>query len=194
VADALADWTAYPEAAHAATPLFDLVAGPSTYRVFLLPTLLQVDVSFTAAAEFGATSPRFRLVFGEQRPRAAAPPRPIDDLVGLAVHHALRARICIERGRRWQAEFWLSELRDEALRIGCRARGLAESYGRGYDDLPADLLASAAGALPRDLDAGELRRALAAAVDLLLTVAREVSPLAATVGGRLADIAADWAT
>jgi hypothetical protein len=119
--------------------------------------------------------------------------RPTDDVVGLAVHHALRARICIERDRRWQAEFWLSELRDEALRLGCRARGLPEAYGRGYDDLPAALLAAAAGALPRDLDAAELRRALRSAVDLLLTVAHDASPLAARVSDRLADIAADWA-
>ncbi len=32
------------------------------------------------------------------------------------VHHAVRARICIERGRYWQAEYWISDALLTALR------------------------------------------------------------------------------
>ncbi len=68
---------------------------------------------------------------------------------GLAVHHLVRARICIERGRLWQAEYWISEARNQALSLACLHRGLPTSYGRGFDDLPAEILEPLANALKR---------------------------------------------
>jgi hypothetical protein len=47
-----------------------------------------------------------------------APPSP-RELFGYATHHALRARFCIERGRVWQAEYWISSAR--ALRFSLPA-------------------------------------------------------------------------
>lgn len=44
--------------------LFDLMVRNSTYRVFLLDDWLQVDLSFTPAAEFRQASPKFKLLFG----------------------------------------------------------------------------------------------------------------------------------
>ncbi len=99
-------------------------------------------------------------------------------LFGLAVHHALRARFCVERGRLWQAEHWLSGLRDEALNLACLRRGLPARNGRGYDELPAEVLGAFEGALATSLAQEELLRALAVAIDGLL---REAGELAARV-------------
>src|ERR1700745_4087877 len=47
VADVLTDWTRKIVDEFNAAHLFDLAAGPSIYRVFLLPGCLQFDLSFT---------------------------------------------------------------------------------------------------------------------------------------------------
>ena len=107
--------------------LFDLPAGASIYRVFLLPGCLQVDLSFTPASAFGARGPRFRLLFGSAVDLPQAVPASANDLFGLGVHHAVRARFCIERGRRWQAEYWISGVRDQAL--ASRVAGAVSTAG-----------------------------------------------------------------
>jgi hypothetical protein len=171
VSGVLEDWTRTVEAELGGVQLFDLPAGPSIYRVFLLPGCLQFDLSFTPASEFGSTSPRFRLLFGsavERQPLSQPDP---DELFGYAVHHALRARFSIERGRLWLAEYWTASVRNYTLSLACVDRGLPALYGRGLDDLPADVLARFDGALVRALDRGELLRALRVGVDGLLHVA-----------------------
>src|ERR1041384_668866 len=42
----------------------DVPSGAWIYRVFLLPSTLQVDLAFAPATDFGARAPTFRLVFG----------------------------------------------------------------------------------------------------------------------------------
>jgi hypothetical protein len=63
--DVLEDWTRNIEIDFNATQLFDLPSGTSIYRVFLLPGCLQFDLSFTPASSFGATGPKFKLLFGK---------------------------------------------------------------------------------------------------------------------------------
>lgn len=188
----LTDWTAELETGFDAAVLFDLPVESTIYRVFLLPGALQVDLSFSPAGAFGARGPRFALLFGEAIdllvPPAPAPAR----LFGLGVHHALRAHLCIEcieRGRLWQAEYWLHEARDEALSLACLRRGLEASHGRGYDRLPADLLQRFAGAFPGDLTAEALRRALNVVTTGLLREAGDISA-AERVRPMLADLLA----
>jgi len=175
VAGVLADWSRVVEDELLGVHLFDLPAGPSIYRVFLLPGSLQFDLSFTPAAEFGATSAKFRLLFGEAVDRPFREPPPVEELFGYGVHHALRARFSIERGRLWLAEYWISALRDYALNVACRRRGLPAWYGRGFDDLPADVLASFEAAIVRSLDRDELLRALRSALAGLLSVGGELA-------------------
>jgi hypothetical protein len=151
-----------------AIPLFDISYRSSTYRVFLLPGNLQVDVSFTAIAEFGALGPKFRLLFGNAVDRRRDSPPSPDHVFGLGVHHVVRARICIERGRLWQAEYWISAARDEALTLACLRRGLATSYGRGFDDLPSEVLESFSQTFPGQLGRVQLLDALGRTVDGLL--------------------------
>ncbi len=164
----LATWTQILVADFDAVVLFDLPVLSTIYRVFLLPGILQVDLSFTPAAEFGARGPRFQLLFGEAvEPPRSAPPSS-ENMFGLGVHHIVRAHICIERGRPWQAEYWIHEARDKALSLACRRLGLDGSYGRGYDSLPPEVRDGLAGALVRNLTEHELRRALAVAMAGLL--------------------------
>jgi len=172
-----------------ATHLFDLQSGAAIYRVFLLPGCLQFDLSFAPASQWGALGPEFRLLFGQAAQLAQGPPPPARQLLGYAVHHALRARFCIERGRNWQAEYWVSAVRDYALSLACRRRGLAWHHGRGIDDLPEDVREIAVGALPRSLDREELRRSLGCAIDLLLGETEEVQELAERVRPQLRQLA-----
>ena len=190
--EVLEDWTQRLIEEFDAVQLFDLPSGASIYRVFLLPGCLQFDLSFTPAASFGASGPKFKLLFGSavEKPLAPAPSAP--ELFGYAVHHALRARFCIERGRYWQAEYWISATRDYALSLACRRRGLPAVQGRGYDALPADVHQASLPALVASLDRDELLRALTAAIAALLREADEVRELANRVTPELRALTAAW--
>ena len=196
VHEVLAEWTEDLAAELDAVDLFDVQVGSTVYRVFLLPGNLQVDLSLTPEAEFGARGPHFRMLFGSavQPPagEAAAAPQPSTarHLFGLGAHHAVRARFCIERSRPWQAEHWISGTRDQALALACHRRGLQSAYGRGFDQLPAELLAKLELALVGSLGRGELLRALGAAIEALLQEAEETRKLADRLAPRLRELTA----
>ena len=103
----------------------------------------------------------------------------------MGVHHAVRARICVERGRSWQAEYWISGVRDQALALACRRLGYDINHGRGFDQLPKQTLELAESALVRSLDRDELERALDAAIASLLHETEEVRELAERLEPRL---------
>jgi hypothetical protein len=184
-AEVLADWTPRLEREFDAVHLFDLPSLTSLYRVLLFPGNLQVDLSLTPFIDFGARGPEFKLLFGSARERAPGwnVPPSAQYLFGLGVHHAVRARVCIARGRLWQAEYWISGVRDQALSLACRRRGLSVWYGRGYDQLPPEALDESA--LVRSLQKKELLRALKSAVDVLLREADEVRELASKIDEQL---------
>ncbi len=152
-----------------AVPLFDLPHRQSIFRVLLLEGCLQVDLSVTPASKFGPNGPKFRVLFGIYTDNPPIPAPIAGELIGYAAHHAARARFCIERGRFWQAEYWLSGARDYALSLACLRRNLPPHYGRGFDQLPAEVQTRAEGALVRSLDRAELLRALAAIVGVFWT-------------------------
>src|SRR5439155_3050697 len=85
VVDVLGDWTKRVVDDLDAVFLFDLPSGDTIYRVFLLPGCLQVDLSFTPASRFGASGPRFRLLFGEAHDRPHTAPPSAQDLFGWAI-------------------------------------------------------------------------------------------------------------
>ena len=186
--EVLADWTRTLVQEFDAVELFDLGAGASIYRVFLLPGCLQFDLSFTPASQFGATGPKFKLLFGTTVEKPQIEPTPAQELFGYAVHHAVRARICIERGRYWQAEYWISGTRDYALSLACRRRNLSPFYGRSFDDLPADVRNRFIEALPTSLQREALLAALRAAVDGLLQEAIDLQESVAKVEPRLREL------
>lgn len=184
----LADWSERIRREFDAVTLFDLARGSSVYRVFLLPGSLQVDLSFTPAEEFGAMGPRFELLFGQAMPRTQTPPPSRSEEFGLAAHHAVRAKLCIERGRLWQAVYWITQLRDHALTLASLRFGLDPHYGRGFDGLPRDIRELAQHALVRTLDRDELSRALRAATQLLLHEGRDVHEDEAQISDRLREL------
>jgi hypothetical protein len=76
VADVLDDWTGTLIDELDAVHLAELERGPTTYRVFLLPDALQLDLSMTPAARFRPAGPRFRLLFGETTAGESETPTP----------------------------------------------------------------------------------------------------------------------
>jgi hypothetical protein len=190
--DVLEDWTRTLVEEFDAAHLFDLPSGASIYRVFLLPGCLQFDLSFTPASQFGATGPKFRLIFGSAVEKPYAQPPSAHELFGYAVHHALRARFYIERGRPWHAEYWISSTRDYALSLACLRRGLPANQGRGFDDLPPDLRDGFMSSLVTSLERGELLRALGCAIEGLLHEGDAVQELAAKVEPQLRQLTVEW--
>jgi len=171
--DVLADWSSQLAARWGAVELFDLVSVDTLYRVFLFPGHLQVDLSVTphGVAQMG---PKFRMLFGDAIRHDEAPRPQPRELYGLCVHHALRARVSIERDRSWAAEYWICELRHEALALAAALRGLPARYARSFHELPAPVMDLASASLVRSVDRDELDRALVAAIELLLAVADDL--------------------
>lgn len=190
--DVLEEWTRSIIAEFDAVQLFDLPSGPSLYRVFLLPGSLQFDLSFTPASKFGATGPKFKLLFGSAVEKPYMPEPVARDLFGYAVHHALRARFCIERGKFWQAEYWISETRNYALNMACLHRGLPARNGRGYDQLPKEVHETFRDSFVSTLERAELLRALRCVIEGLLSETDEVKELAAKVEPRLRELLIVW--
>jgi hypothetical protein len=194
LADALGRWTELLCGEFGALHHWDLPFGSTMYRVFLLPGGLEADLAFTPAAEFGPRGPAWRTVFGATvRPAPSAPPRG-DDLVGLAWHHVLHARACIERGKPWQAEHWISALRDQVLALACLRLGHPIGYAKGADLLPPEVRASLLPTLVCSLEEAELRRALAAAAAALAAeLERTDAGLAARLRPMLSEFSGDGA-
>jgi hypothetical protein len=161
---ALADWTAALYRDHRARHHLDVAFGGAIYRVFLLKNTLQVDLAFFPAAEFGATRPSFRLLFGAAVERPPVPPPAAERLIGYGWLYALHARSSIERGRLWQAEYMVSQVRDHVLALAALRHGLPAEEGRGLDRLPRAATAPLEAALVRALEAAELRRAFGVAL------------------------------
>lgn len=166
--DVLHDWTQVLEKELGVVDHFDLPSGSSIYRVFLLPSGLEIDVAVTPTREFGARGPNFRLLFGTSRQLQETSQPGAFYLIGLAWHHVLHARSCIERHKPWQAEYWISGIRDHILALMCLRLGENAVYGRGVDRLPVAMTNPLADALVRSLDELELRRALAVATRCLI--------------------------
>jgi hypothetical protein len=174
VPNVLTDWTTLMYDRHLALHHLDIKSGAWIYRVFLLPSTLQVDLAFVWAGEFRALAPTFRLVFGEANaPRHGTPPAPID-LIGLGWLYALHARSCIARGKLWQAEYMISGVRDHALALACIRHNLPSVHGRGTDQLPNGVAAQFEGSLVRQLDFVELSRAFQVVIRGLLREIRSV--------------------
>jgi predicted nucleotidyltransferase len=178
--DVLDDWADRLRAQLDAVVLFDLPSGETLYRVFFLASGLQVDVSVTPENSFGPGGPKFRLLFGE----ANAPPQssgsPARELFGWGVAYVREARACVERGRFRQAEHSIDAIRENALALACLRRGLPARFGRGLDDLPAEVLERFDAARPRSLRREDLLAGLSLAAEGLLSESEEAGDVAVT--------------
>lgn len=189
--EVIEEWSGWMARELGAIHWWDVPFDVWTYRVFLLPGLLEVDLAFVPVRAFRALAPTFQLVFGEARePRVSASPSR-EPLVGTAWHHALHARASIARGRPWQALHLLDGMRDAVLGMACLRRGLPAAYGRGADRLPQEDLEGLESCLATSLDAAELTRALGATVDAFVRELRRSDPtLTARLEGALGGLVA----
>jgi hypothetical protein len=174
VATTLADFSERMYSDHHALHHLDVPSGAWIYRVFLLPSTLQVDLAFAPAMDFGARASTFRLVFGSAINKSQVTPTTAEELIGLAWLYALHARSSIARAKYWQAEYMISAMRDQVLTLACVRHGLPAREGRGMDALPADVTAPLRDSLVRYLDAEELLRAFRAVTSSLVREIRSV--------------------
>ncbi len=166
--DVVEGWTSHMYASCDAKAHVDVWSGKALYRVFLLESTLQVDLSFWPAADFASTGGPFRLLFGEANPAVSVNPRSAAASLGMAWLYALHARSSIARGRVHQALHMLNGMRDELIRLACLRAGLPADQGRGVDDLPGDERERLGDTVVRDLEPGELVRAFARLTEVLL--------------------------
>jgi predicted nucleotidyltransferase len=182
LAGAMAAMTELMYREHGALHHFDVVAGPATYRVFLMRSTLQVDLAFTPASSFGAVAPSFMVLFGQPVERTPIAPATAMSLLDYGWLYALHARSSIERGKVWQAEYMISLIRDQVIAASCVRHGLPAREGRGVDRLPQNEKQRFEVALVRSLEPAELRRAMRAAIDCLVD---EVSHVDARLAARI---------
>ena len=190
LAGAMVDMTDWMYREHGALRHFDVVAGPATYRVFLMPSTLQVDLAFTPASSFGAVTPSFKVLFGEPVQREHYAPPAASSLLDYGWLYALHARSSIERGRVWQAEYMIGMVRDQVLAAACVRHGLPWREARGMDRLPSEEKHRLEAALVRSLEPAELRRALKAVIDCLAAeIERDEPALARRLEPALREVA-----
>jgi hypothetical protein len=177
--EVVSDWTSAVHEEAGAVHHWDVHAGAALYRVFLLASGLQVDIAFTPESDFGARSPSFRVVFGEPVDVPTPEPPAFADVAGLGWLGILHASKAIERGRPWEAAYWIGSVRDQTLTLACLRLGESPHYSRGADGLPTGVTAPLEETLVSAPRAGELRRALRAARQCLLEeIGQTDAPLA----------------
>jgi hypothetical protein len=79
------------------------------------------------------------------------------------------------------AEYWISATRDQVLSLACSRLGYPAGHAKGVHLLPAELTTPLETTLVQTLGEAELRRALAAAADLLTAELHRSSPRLAAV-------------
>ena len=166
--DVVEDWTTRMYRDHRALVHHDIWRGATLFRVFMLANTLQVDLAFWSSAEFGAVGPAFRLAFGAANERVVPPSIAPHELIGMAWLYALHVRSSLVRRRIWQAEYMLSEMRNNVIALACSHHGLSVRDARGVDDLPPDVTCRLERTLATSFDLPEIKRAFAEATALLL--------------------------
>lgn len=184
----LNSWTEYVSSQFSGVPILDIQRGKTIYRVFILPGCLQVDLSFTPQTGFGSAGPDFMLHYGRQDKNTQITPPNAAELYGYMVHHLVRVRICIERNRLWQAEFWLNEARNYALKLCCLFRGLKTDHGRGFDDLPSDILEPYKNSFVKQPTREEITKGLSVILSQLDNISPEVNLLNGRLRKQLLDL------
>jgi len=172
------DWTALLDREFGVVQHWDLPFRTSLYRVFLLDSLLEVDLAFVPRADFGARGPSWRVEFGETGPVQETPRPDGDNLAGLGWHHIRHARANIARGKPFAALYMLDAARELAIELACLRLGLPTAYSRGAHELPAELRERLGKTLPSSPAEHEMLRALRETADVL---ADELEPRLAEI-------------
>ncbi|NUS88837.1 MAG: hypothetical protein HOY75_40595 [Streptomyces sp.] len=159
---------------------WDLPAGSRVIRVFLLPDWLELDLTFAPEAEFGPRGPQWQTVFGRTQSLEPFQDPDRNTLAGLVWHHALHARVCLRRRHWWQAEYWISAIRDHVITLACLRLGHPAAHAKGAHLLPEGVTAPLETTLVRSLTEPELGRALTAALAVATEELKRSDPALAT--------------
>ena len=101
VSEVLDDWTVPLARDLGATKLFDLPSGAAVYRVFLLRSSLELDLSMTPASEFRPTGPSFRTSSTSQASVAGSTGTTAEDSMSCLATSLMRATVhWLHRSRR----------------------------------------------------------------------------------------------
>jgi predicted nucleotidyltransferase len=174
--DVAGEWTTRIYDTDGAVDHLDVWSGSTLFRVFLLSSSLQVDLSFWTADTFAASGTSFRLLFGESNEPRPSRSSTRGALIGMGWLYALHARSSIARGRALQALHMIDGVREQTITLACLRHELPAHEGRGVDDLPAGLRQRIAATLVSELEERELCRAFAASVGVLLDEVRVIDP------------------
>jgi predicted nucleotidyltransferase len=191
VADA---WTLLVAETEPVVDQLDIRAAGAFYRVLLLSSTLQVDLSFWPHDQTLAGGAPVKVLLGEVE---VAPVAPADDDesvrdVRMAWLYALHVRAALRRGRAWQALWMLEGIRNLLVGLYCRRLGLPENEGRGVDRLPPPILVGLASTVPVNVDTTCVSRCFASCVELLVAeVACQGLPVAAGLGRVLDELVVD---
>ena len=179
--DVADSWTTGLEEDEAVVDHLDIRASGALYRVFLLASTLQVDLSFWPHGHFVTGGAPVRLLFGEVDDAAArSGGEHAMDHVRMAWLYALHVRSALARGRIWQAVWMLEGIRNRLVSLYCLRHRLSTQEGRGVDELPASVLSELAETLITATDLAGLHRTFRLLITLLLLEAdRQALPVPA---------------
>jgi hypothetical protein len=153
------DWTNLVDYEFGALHHFDVWSRATLYRVFLLSSGLEIDLSFSPAEHFGPRGPAFRLLFGSAESPASIPTN-VNEVMGLGWLFLFHAHAAIEREKYWRAEYFISAARDQLLTLACLRLGEETVDARGFDRLPIDVTAPIERSLVKSLAPSDLSTAL----------------------------------
>ena len=150
----------------------DIRASGALYRVMLLASTLQVDLSFWPHDQPLAVGAPVAVLFGEfpigPALSAAGELDRSHSAVRMAWLYTLHLRSALGRGRWWQALWMLQSLRDVVVGLYCQRLGLPQFEGRGVDRLPADLLDGLVRTHPSRVEPAQLSASFEVVARLLL--------------------------
>lgn len=170
----LADrWTERLQREQVVIDHLDVHASGGLYRVFLLASTLQVDLSFWPHGQLVTGGAPIQLLFGEADDTTdpgAGGEHTIDHL-RMSWLYALHVRSAIARGRSWQAVWMLEGIRNRLISMYCLRYGLTPQEGRGVDALPMSVRADLTKTLLTDTDSTSLRHTFRILITMLLAEA-----------------------
>lgn len=167
--DDVADrWTQQVRDQYRVADTMDVYGADKTlYRVFLLESSLQIDLSFWPRQAFRATEEGFQLIFGKPAAPTSTSPG-AERLIRLGWLYALHVRSAVARGRSWQAVMMLDDLRNQIICLTSLRHGLPGYHGRGVDALPPETLARFEESRARSTDNAELARSASSLLQLYI--------------------------
>ncbi|MFN2611414.1 MAG: nucleotidyltransferase domain-containing protein [Actinomycetota bacterium] len=173
--EVIEDWTAQVTAEFDGLHLLDVTVPTAIYRVFLLPGSLQVDLAFSPEDQFGPRGPKFRMIFGKAAQEVSSSSS-VSEQIGLGCLYLLHAHSSLARGKLWQGNYFVAELRNISMSLACRRLGLPAAEGRGFDRLPKNELKDYYLTVPSSISNGELQHALTVSIQLFVKEAARHDP------------------